>query len=157
VANAVPSFTPQPQPYRTRSAPPDRLVIPSIGLDARVVPIGVHVDRAGNLAWETAAFAVGHHADSALPGAPGNVVLSGHISSPNEGDVFRQLPKVKLEDGVVVLSAQQPFLYRVYEIQVLPPDAVQVLEPTSASVVTLITCVPDGVYTHRLVIRAEAV
>jgi len=145
------------QPFRIRGTSPDRLVIPSIGLDVRVVPLGTHVDRSGNLVWDTAPFAVGHHQGTAMPGEAGNVVLSGHISSPNEGSVFQKLPSVRAQDGIVVITAQQPYLYRVSDIRVLAPDAVQVLEPTASPVLTLITCVPDGVYSHRLVVRAEAV
>ena len=142
--------------FVTRSLPPERLVIPAIGLDARVVPLSTRYDR-GSLVWETAAFAVGHHAGSANPGEVGNVVLSGHISSPREGDVFRKLPQVKVNDGIIVSTAQQNYLYRVRDVKVVLPSAVEVLDPTDESVVTLITCVPDGVYSHRLVVRAEPV
>ncbi|HLI26411.1 MAG TPA: sortase [Chloroflexota bacterium] len=154
----VPLVLPTPAvPFATKSLPPVRLIIPSIGLDSRVVPISTRIDNRGSLAWETAAFAVGHHAGSANPGQVGNVVLSGHISSPHEGDVFRNLPRVQLGDGVIVVTAEQQFLYRVYDIQVVPPQAVEVLDPTDTSIVTLITCVPDGVYSHRLVVRAVRV
>src|SRR5581483_7063771 len=142
------------QPFHTRNVPPDRLVIPSIGVDARVVEIGVHYDRTGSLVWDTAPFAVGHHQGTAFPGEVGNVVLSGHISSPNEGDVFRHLPNLKMNDGVVVMTSEQPYLYRVADIKVMTPDAVQVLDRTPTQVLTLITCVPDGIYSHRLVVRA---
>jgi LPXTG-site transpeptidase (sortase) family protein len=142
--------------FVTRSLPPERLVIPAIGLDTRVVPLSTRFDR-GSVVWETAAFAVGHHAGSANPGEVGNVVLSGHISSPREGDVFRKLPQVKVNDGIIVSTAQQNYLYRVRDVKVVLPSAVEVLDPTDESVVTLITCVPDGVYSHRLVVRAEPV
>jgi sortase A len=144
-------------PYRARTSPPERLVIPSISLDTRVVGIGVQSDRLGNLVWETAAFAVGHHQGSANPGQIGNVVLSGHISSPNEGAVFRRLPQLKIDDGFAIITAQQSFLYRVRDVRVVTPSAVEVLDATDRAVATLITCVPDGVYSHRLVIRADAV
>jgi sortase A len=145
------------QPYRTRTSPPERLVIPSIALDTKVVGIGTHPDRSGNLVWETAAFAVGHHEGTANPGQIGNVVLSGHISSPNEGAVFRRLPQLKVDDGFAIITAQQSFLYRVRDVRVVTPSAVDVLDHTDRAVATLITCVPDGIYSHRLVIRADAV
>ena len=31
------------------------------------------------------------------------------------------------------------------------------LDPTDQAMVTMITCVPDGIYSHRLIVRAEAV
>lgn len=144
-------------PYRARLAPPDRLVIPAIQLDSRVVPIGIRPNRLGSPVWQTAAFAVGFHQGSASPGEIGNVVLSGHISSPNEGAVFRRLPQVKVDDGIAVFTAQESFLYRVRDIKVVLPSAVEVLDSTDRAILTLITCVPDGVYSHRLIVQAEAV
>jgi sortase A len=137
--------------------PPDRLQIPSIGLDTKVVPIGTKTDAQGHFLWETAAFAVGYHKGTALPGDVGNVVLSGHISSPHEGNVFTKLPKVEPGDGIVVSTAERQFLYVVTETKVVTPDAVEVLDPTDEAIVTMLTCVPDGIYSHRLVVRAEAV
>jgi hypothetical protein len=67
-------------PITLRTLVPDRVLIPSIDLDAKIVPIGVRIDKDGQLVWETAPFAVGHHQGSSLPGAPGNVVLSRHLS-----------------------------------------------------------------------------
>ena len=156
VAPAPSPTTPaNPLPFATKSLPPLRLTIPSIGLDSRVVRIGTKIDNRGLLAWETAAFAVGHHAGTANPGERGNVVLSGHISSPAEGDIFRHLPRLKVGDGVIVATADQQFIYRVVETQTVVPQAVEVLDATDAYSLTLITCVPDGVYSHRLVVRAE--
>jgi LPXTG-site transpeptidase (sortase) family protein len=144
------------QGYRTRSTPPERLVIPAIGMDSRVISIGTRVPSNAAPVWETAPFAVGHHRGTANAGEIGNVVLSGHISSPNEGAVFRRLPQLKIDDGVVLVTDQKSFLYRVRDIRVVLPTAIEVLDPTDVAVVTLITCVPDGVYSHRLVVRAEA-
>jgi LPXTG-site transpeptidase (sortase) family protein len=151
---------PQPlrtHPYTNRLQVPDHLQIPSIGVDTKVVPIGTKTDAQGHLLWETAAFAVGHHKGTGLPGEPGNVVLSGHISSPHEGAVFSKLPQVKPGDGIIVSTAERQFLYVVVNTKVVTPDAVEVLDPTDQSMVTMITCVPDGVYSHRLVVKAEAV
>jgi sortase A len=143
--------------FVTRTLPPSRLIIPNIDLDSKVLPLGTTRDRAGRLVWETVPFAVGHHAGTANPGEPGNVVLSGHISSPNEGAIFKRLPQLKVGDAVVVMTAQQPYLYRVRETEVVTPAAVDVLRPTADATLTLLTCVPDGIYSHRLVVRADAV
>jgi LPXTG-site transpeptidase (sortase) family protein len=48
-------------------------------------------------------------------------------------------------------------LYVVVETKTVTPDAVDVLDPTDKAMVTMITCVPDGIYSHRLIVRAEAV
>jgi sortase A len=140
-----------------RRLPPERIIIPTIGVDAKVVALNVRTNARGELEWETAAFAVGHHAGSANPGEGGNIVLSGHISSINEGAVFKRLPELQPGHGVILLTAAQPYLYRVESTRVVLPQEVSVMDPTDREQVTLITCVPDGVYTHRLIVTAVRV
>jgi LPXTG-site transpeptidase (sortase) family protein len=156
-ARIIPILPLRSQPYANRTLPPVRLVVPSIGVDSRVIQLGTKYDKNGTLVWETPPFAVGHYRGTANPGAPGNVVLGGHISSPNEGSVFKRLPEVEIGDGVIVETAEKAFLYQVTDIKVVDPDRVEVMDPTESSIVTLITCVPDGIYTQRLIVRAEAV
>jgi sortase A len=153
----LPPLPPRESGFVTRTLPPSRLIIPNIDVDSRVIPLGTTHDRNGKLVWETAPFAVGHHEGTANPGEPGNVVLSGHISSPHEGAVFKRLPQVKAGDAVIVATAQQSYLYRVRDTQVVAPSDVQVIQPTTDQIVTILTCVPDGIYSHRLVVKAEAV
>jgi len=140
-----------------RRPPPIRVVIPSIGLDSKVVPVGTRTDAAGNLVWETAAFAVGYHRGTASPGEPGKIVLSGHISSPREGNVFHRLPELEVGAAVVLYTVETAYLYRVVKREVVLPTEVRVLEPTDQELVLMITCVPDGIYSHRLVVTAERV
>jgi sortase A len=143
---------PAPQPL-----PAKRVVIPTIGLDSKVISLGTRIDRRNQLAWETAPFAVGHHRGTAGPGQAGNMVLSGHISSPGEGAIFHRLPELKIGEGVIVATEERQFLYRVMDIKTVTPDEVSVMEPTPEASATLITCVPDGIYSHRLVVTAQLV
>ena len=92
-----------------------------------------------------------------MPGESGNVVLSGHISSPREGAVFHHLPDLEKGMGVIVATQDQQYLYTIVDTHVVTPDAVEVLDPTDQAIITMLTCVPDGIYSHRLVVRAEAV
>ena len=153
----IPPLQPRTRPYTNRLQAPERLQIPSLDLDAKVVPIGTRTDDQGHILRETAAFAVGHHKGTGLPGESGNVVLSGHTSSPREGAVFNKLPRVEKGDGIIVSTSDRQFLYVVAGTKTVTPDAVDVLDPTDQAMVTMITCVPDGVYSHRLIVRAEAV
>lgn len=148
---------PRTPPPRTVLLPPRRLIIPTIGLDSKIIVIGTKVAPNGEIVWETAPFAVGYHKGTGLPGEPGNMVLSGHISSPREGDVFRRLPQVKVGHGIIVATDERQFLYRVVRTQVVSPKEVSVLDPTDEPTATLITCVPDGIYTDRLVVTATLV
>lgn len=135
---------------------PVRLNIPSIGLNgAKVVEVGTHTEK-GVLVWETADHAVGHHIGTAVPGQPGNVVLSGHISSPirGEGSIFRNLPGLsdKIGSRISVETADGSwFHYDIVGTDVVTPADTWVLGSSAAPVLTLLTCVPDGVYTHRFV------
>ncbi len=105
----------------------------------------------------TAPFAVGQHKGLAGPGQNGNMVLSGHISSPAEGAVFHSLPELKVGEGVIVGTDERQYLYRVTDVKTVTPDQVSVLDQTPDPTVTLITCVPDGIYSHRLVVTARLV
>jgi LPXTG-site transpeptidase (sortase) family protein len=141
----------------TAPLPARRVVIPTIGVDSKVIQLGTKLDRRGQIAWETAPFAVGQHKGLAGPGQNGNMVLSGHISSPNEGAVFSHLPDLKVGEGVIVATEERQFLYQVVETKVVTPDQVAVMDPTPDATATLITCVPDGIYSHRLVVTARLV
>jgi len=147
-------------PAIARPHHPDRIVIPSIGLDARVVDVGMTIEN-GKLVWETAAFAVGFYQGTALPGMVGNAVFAGHISSPvsHKGDVFRHLPEVRIGDEIDVFLApavpggqETEVRYAIAQIKLVKPTDVQVMDPTTDATVTLLTCYPDNVYTQRLVV-----
>jgi LPXTG-site transpeptidase (sortase) family protein len=137
--------------------PARRVVIPTIGVDSKVIQLGTKIDRRGQIAWETAPFAVGQHKGLAGPGQNGNMVLSGHISSPGEGAIFHHLPDVKSGQGVIVSTDERQYLYRVFDVKTVTPDEVSVMDQTSDATLTLITCVPDGIYSHRLVVSARLV
>jgi sortase A len=148
---------PTGKPPIAAALPARRVVIPTIGLDSKVIQLGTKLDRRGQLAWETAPFAVGQHKGLAGPGQNGNMVLSGHISSPNEGAVFHRLPELKVGEGVIVSTDERQYLYRVVDVKTVTPDQVSVLDQTPDPTATLITCYPDGIYSHRLVVTARLV
>ena len=136
---------------------PTRLQIGSIDLVAPVVEIGV-TEEDGKLVWATADHAIGHHIGTAYPGQPGNCVMSGLISSPRrgEGNIFRRLPEVNPGDGVTIgTTAAGPWSYEVTSTEVVLPEAIEVMAQSAAPTLTLITCVPDGVFTHRLVVHCD--
>jgi sortase A len=134
-----PMQVPTPGPQR-----PTRIVIPSIDLDAPVV----HGDS-----WEDLKKGAGHHVGSANPGERGNMVLSAH--NDVFGEIFRYLEEVELEDRVVVYSGSQSFEYVVKAKRVVEPSDVSVMAQTSQPTLTLITCYPYLIDTHRLVVIAQ--
>lgn len=97
--------------------------------------------------------AVGHVADSALPGETGNVVLAGHRDT-----FFRPLGQVQVGDVITVSTRAGNFEYLVESTAVVRPDAVEELRPTGGRTLTLITCYPFtyvGAAPTRFVVRAR--
>lgn len=141
-----------------RPGQPSRIIIPSIALDAPVVEVGIVMEK-GKPVWETAAFAVGHHRGTALPGTRGNAVMAGHISSPvsKKGEVVRRLPEVRIGDRVDIYVDGGRVTYEVTAIRVVAPAAVEVLNPTPDATLTLITCYPDYSYKNRLIVTGKLV
>jgi len=118
--------------------------IPRLGLRAMVV----QGDSAAILQR-----AVGHLADTALPGESGNVVLAGHRDT-----FFRPLKRVLAGDAITLKTRDGDFAYLVESTAVVPPSDVQVLQPTGGRVLTLITCFPFsfvGSAPDRFIVRAR--
>lgn len=144
-----------PQAQPPSYAPATRIKLPSAGIDARVVEVGV-VDGE----FEVPKFAVGHYRHTALPGQPGNGVYAGHVSSISSGDVFANLHRAKAGDEVLLQTPDGVVRYIVSEVRVVPRTAVDVLAPTSNPTITLIACTGAWDwqlrdYRERLVVRAE--
>lgn len=140
---------------------PLTISIPAIDLQSEVVELGTQLVD-GQFVWKTADHSVGHHLGTAMPGAIGNAVFSGHISSPlsHEGHVFRRLPDLSQKlgsDVAIAMEGGQEYHYRVVGTEVVTPADVWVMAPTTTPILTMLTCVPDGVYTHRLVVTSKLV
>lgn len=103
-----------------------------------------------------------HYLAQSMPGEFGNVVIFGHSTLPqlyNTKDyktIFTYLPSLVKGDRILVRVGDVTYQYEVYDMTVVNPDQVSVLEQkTDASYLTLITCVPPGTYWKRLVVRAK--
>ncbi|MBI2051555.1 sortase [Candidatus Roizmanbacteria bacterium] len=97
-----------------------------------------------------------------LPGEYGNAVVFGHSTLPqlyNTKDyktIFTYLPSLEKGDKVMVRIKDVDYEYEVYEMFVVKPDQISVLEQRyDGPYLTLITCVPPGTYWNRLVVRAK--
>ncbi len=96
-------------------------------------------------------YAITHYAYSAGIGG-GNAVLYGHDDI--EGSVFARLKDLQPGDEIDVTVAGQTQRYRVSTRAIVPPTAVQILDPTSDVRLTLFTCWPNWVDTQRVVVTA---
>lgn len=162
-APRAPTPTPTPAPG---SEAPKRLIVPSLGIDTDVVPVGYKlVDENGELTreWETADYAAGYHEGSANPGQAGNLVISGHNNI--RGRVFRLLERAKPGDAIYVDTASgRRYVYMVRE-QVIVPEAgvsdarhkenARYLAPSEDTRLTLVSCWPYWTNTHRVIVVAE--
>jgi sortase A len=141
------------------------VVIKSVGIDTPVVPVGWSiVEQNGRefSVWNVADFAAGWHKTSALPGQPGNTVLSGHHNI--KGEVFRYLVDVQEGDEVILYVGDAAYPYRVEQkltvkekgepVEVRRQNA-QWIAATNDIRVTLVTCWPYTNNTHRVIVVAK--
>ena len=94
----------------------------------------------------------GHWSGSPLPGADGNVVMAAHRDT-----FFRSLRKIRDHDVVNVATTEGTRRYLVDSTEIVNPDDLAVLAPTSEPSVTLITCYPFEYFGHapkRFIVRA---
>ncbi len=108
---------------------------------------------------------LGHLPGSALPGEKGNVFVSGHSALPiafqgekNYGAIFADLPQLKKGDEIDV-SAGGDYTYQVVGMRVVNPKDLSVVYPADPEgrYITLMTCVPPGLNTHRLVVIGKMI
>jgi hypothetical protein len=103
-----------PTPPSPAGPPPDRIVIPCLGLDAPVESVGMAPsDVAGGVfEWEVPDhWAAGWLNTSAPLGLPGNTVLDGHHNV--KGEVFRDLWALQAGDEITLCARAQVQRYWV--------------------------------------------
>jgi sortase A len=96
--------------------------------------------------------AVGHIAGTAAPGDAGNAGIAGHRDS-----FFRALKNIAVGDAVEITTPSGALVYHVERTWIVTPEDVWVLDPTSSSALTLVTCYPFhfvGSAPQRFIVRA---
>lgn len=103
--------------------------------------------------------ATGHIETSSLPvgGASTHAAISGHRGLPS-AKLFTELDKMQLDDIFYVRVLKETFAYQVDQILTVLPEETEALaiEP-GADYMTLVTCTPYGINSHRLLVRAHAI
>ena len=100
---------------------------------------------------------VGHVEATSLPigGASTHAVLTGHRGLP-QAELFTRLDELAPGDTFVIDVLGQKLAYRVYATEtVLPTELDSLAVHDGRDLVTLVTCTPYGVNTHRLLVHAE--
>lgn len=97
----------------------------------------------------------GHIPGSAWADDAGNLAIAGHRDT-----FFRGLRDIRKDDEIELTTLNGSYVYRVESIQIVRAGAMQVLDKTPESVLTLITCFPFsyiGPAPDRFVVRSRQV
>lgn len=102
---------------------------------------------------------VGHIQNTSVPvgGDSTHSVLTGHTGLPN-AELFTRLDELVIDDIFFIHVLNDVLVYKVYEIKVILPDNIDELQILNGEdYVTLVTCTPYGVNSHRLLVKAERI
>lgn len=104
-----------------------------------------------------------HLPGSALPGEKGNVFISGHSAVSwlfkNQKAIFVKLQDIKKGDQIKVTAGGIDFNYEVIELKIVNPTDLSVIQPPDnlGRYITLMTCVPPGLNTKRLIVLGKMI
>ncbi len=119
--------------------------------------IDVRVPIYHNATEESLSKGAGHVKETDLPiGGNGNfTVITGHRGLPGN-ELFTRLDEMSVGDLFSIYVLDEELTYKVYQIRTVSPEEVSLLQAQkNRDLVTLVTCTPYGVNTHRLLIEAE--
>jgi len=127
-----------------------RLKIPAIAVD---LPVYHGTSEA------TLMRGVGHLEGTALPvgGSSTHSVLTAHRGLAS-AELFTHLDQVEIGDTFTIEVFGEVLTYRVTDTRVVEPDQTESLFPQAGrDLVTLVTCTPLGINSHRILVTGERV
>lgn len=132
----------------------NRLVIPSIGINAQIID-GTNINVIGKNqgVWrETKAID---------PETAGNMVIAGHrwLYSTINGGYFYNLPELKNQDKIYIRWNDKIYGYEVFNHKTVLPTQVDIRDPDPNVLhkLTMYTCYPLGSTAKRFVIEARLI
>ncbi len=131
-------------------SPMARVRIPKLKID---IPIYHGTDEA------TLEKGIGHLYGSGLPvgGTGVHSVLTGHSGLPSS-TLFTHLDELEKGDHFYIEVMGETLAYEVDQIVTVEPDSGEELRQVAGKdYVTLLTCTPIGINTHRLLVRGERI
>jgi len=85
----------------------------------------------------------------------GNCVLAGHRSY-TFGKYLNRLNELDIGDKITVRTRDKTLNYTVYATKIIEPDDFSIIEKNGTDkILTVFTCHPPGVGSHRLVVQAK--
>ncbi|MEU8851835.1 class E sortase [Streptomyces sp. NPDC048564] len=156
-ADATPGATaspPKPAPY-TADKPFAIMYIPRLGFTWNKPVLE-------GTATKTLKKGLGHYARTAQLGQKGNFSVAGHRRT--YGDPFKDFPRLRAGDAVVLTDGTTWFTYRIDKgpYKTVPTD-IEVIDPVprksgytrEGRYLTLTTCDPEWGHSHRLIVWAH--
>ncbi|HUA86120.1 MAG TPA: class D sortase [Bryobacteraceae bacterium] len=135
-----------PSPHPAGDAGVSRLKIPRLGIGVIVNEgVGARILRIG----------AGHVPGTAFAGDRGNVVIAAHRDT-----FFRELRKIHPDDTILLETLHGTYEYSVEWTRVVEPSDREVMEASSESLLTLVTCYPFyyvGPAPERFIVRARRI
>ena len=145
------------------SAPPlayaEQLTVGGVMAYVDISQIGVYLPVQHGTNVETLEKSVGHVVGTSLPvgGSSTHAVLSAH-SGMASAKLFSDIDQLELGDNFYVHVLGEVLAYEVDAINtVLPTDTSLLQIEEGKDYVTLVTCTPFGINTHRLLVRGHRV
>jgi LPXTG-site transpeptidase (sortase) family protein len=143
------------------AAPPARLSIATLGVDAPVEAVGL--DGEGRMATPSQPSHVGWYRSGPAPGQAGDAVIDGHLDWTSGPAVFFHLDRLRVGDEVVVLQSSGGRLrFAVDSLSTIPFDAPldAFFTASGPPSLTLITCTGSWdrqrqTYLQRLVVHTS--
>lgn len=110
---------------------------------------------------EVLSVSIGHQQGTSLPvgGENSHVCLTGHRGLPG-AKLFTRLDEMVSGDLFFINVLGETMAYKVYDVRVVEPSEAETFVATIDSgkdIVTLVTCTPYGLNTHRLLVSGERV
>jgi len=142
----------------------DHLKISKIGVDAKVVPVGI--TKEGNMDVPASIYDVGWYTKGAKPGTKGTAVFAGHLDSASgEAGVFASLNKLAVGDIIKFVKPDgKETSFKVTKTKVYgsTDKPSEVFKSTSGTHLNLITCTGSwdknkSQYDKRLVVFTDLV
>lgn len=127
-----------------------RLQIPKISVDLPIYH-GTGTD--------TLELGVGHLEGTSLPvgGLGTHGVLTAHRGLPS-ATLFNDLDQLRVGDTFTINTLGEVLTYQVTTTHVVAPEDTETLRPVEgADLVTLVTCTPLGVNSHRILVTGERI
>jgi sortase A len=150
--NSSQSTAPAAEAQKKKAAPkPDVKVIGRL----KIAKIKVDVPVVEGVSSANLRVGVGRIPGTSNIGEVGNTAIAGHRSY-TFGRFFNRLNEVETGDEIIIETKDGEYVYTVYEKKIVEPSDVSVLKRSKTEkVLTLITCEPIYVASHRLIIHAR--